>query len=186
MTRRSPGMGGHERTREGATNVWLTPPEILDALGPFDLDPCASLVRPWPTATRHLTVEDDGLRTSWGDAFVWLNPPYGPHTWKWLARLADHPAGGIALIFARTETRGFEQEVWKKATALRFLYGRLHFYRPNGTKGATNAGAPSVLVAYGEAAADRLARCGLDGAFVPLSHAKVEGRQGRLFAEAPA
>ena len=39
------GIGGHQRAR-GGTVEWLTPPKILDALGPFDLDPCAPVVRP--------------------------------------------------------------------------------------------------------------------------------------------
>lgn len=29
---------------------WLTPPDILRALGPFDLDPCAPVNRPWDMA----------------------------------------------------------------------------------------------------------------------------------------
>ena len=28
-------------------NEWLTPPHILRRLGPFDLDPCAPINRPW-------------------------------------------------------------------------------------------------------------------------------------------
>ena len=32
---------------------WLTPPEIIRALGPFDLDPCAPVNRPWDTANDH-------------------------------------------------------------------------------------------------------------------------------------
>jgi len=36
---------GNEATVAG-TEVWLTPPYILEALGAFDLDPCASLDRP--------------------------------------------------------------------------------------------------------------------------------------------
>lgn len=28
------------------SDIWLTPPHILDALGPFDLDPCAPDPRP--------------------------------------------------------------------------------------------------------------------------------------------
>ena len=34
-------------------NEWLTPPELLAKLGQFDLDPCAPVNRPWPTATHH-------------------------------------------------------------------------------------------------------------------------------------
>jgi len=66
------GMGGHHAPTRGAKDEWLTPPPIIEALGPFDLDPCAPVVRPWPTAAAHLTIEDDGLTADWPpEAFVW-------------------------------------------------------------------------------------------------------------------
>ena len=43
---------------------WLTPKHITDALGEFDLDPCAPIVRPWETAWNHFTIEDDGKEES--------------------------------------------------------------------------------------------------------------------------
>ena len=52
------------------TDVWLTPPGIIKSLGEFDLDPCASLNRPWDTAKKHYTVEDDGLTKPWAGR-VW-------------------------------------------------------------------------------------------------------------------
>lgn len=58
------------------TTTWLTPPEIIDDLGPFDLDPCCPPVMPWRTATRMIHWPEDGLAADWGDAFVWLNPPF--------------------------------------------------------------------------------------------------------------
>ena len=101
------GMGGHHAPNKGAKDEWLTPPSIVRTLGPFNLDPYSPIHRPWETADRHLTVLDDGLTARWAPhEFVWLNPPYGPETWGWLKRLADHPGGGVALIFARTETAG--------------------------------------------------------------------------------
>lgn len=124
---------------------WLTPPELIAALGPFDLDPCAPITRPWPTATRHLTIEDDGLRASWTGR-VWLNPPY-LHTAKWLARLADH-GPGLALVFARVETRLWFDLVWPRATAVHFLRGRLNFHHIDGRRTPANSGAPSALIAY--------------------------------------
>lgn len=147
-------MGGHERGFRGVSDEWLTPKFILDALGPFDLDPCASVVRPWPTAGTHYTIEDDGFARPWAGR-VWLNPPYGPETARWLGRLADH-GQGTALIFARTETRYFFDYVWPRATALLFLKGRINFCHTDGTPGAVNSGAPSVLVAYGTNDAVRL------------------------------
>lgn len=158
------GMSSHQRT-EGATNEWLTPPHILAALGTFDLDPCAPLVRPWSTAKLHYAApEQDGLALPW-EGRVWLNPPYGRDTEKWMQRLATH-GRGTALIFARTETNIFFPWVWECASAVLFLHGRLHFHHVDGTRAKANAGAPSVLVAYGEDDAEQLALCGLPGKFL--------------------
>lgn len=44
---------------------WLTPPEIIRALGSFDLDPCAPVKRPWEMAANHFTVLDNGLNKPW-------------------------------------------------------------------------------------------------------------------------
>lgn len=35
---------------KNATDRWLTPPEIIEALGPFNLDPACEPVMPWRTA----------------------------------------------------------------------------------------------------------------------------------------
>ena len=162
-------MGGHQSARMGK-DEWLTPPEIIRLLGPFDLDPCAPVTRPWDTAAKHYTVEDDGLTQPW-EGRVWLNPPYGDQVERWMTRLANHGTG-TALIFARTETEAFFRTVWQRADAVLFLYGRLYFHHVSGQRAAANAGAPSVLVAYGERDVERLAhaRVGnrLAGAFVNL------------------
>lgn len=129
-----------------AVDEWLTPRGILADLGPFDLDPSASVDRPWPTAAEHYTIEDNGLEKPWHGR-VWLNPPYGRSIGRWLERMADH-GDGIALIFARTETGAFFKHVWRRASGLLFLSGRVEFCRPDGTKDKGHAPAPSVLVAY--------------------------------------
>lgn len=158
-------IGGHQSQRM-QRDEWLTPPEILAALGEFDLDPCAPEVRPWAMAKEHFTLRDDGLSKPWTGR-VWLNPPYGPATRQWMARLADH-GDGIALIFARTETGIFFPHVWEQADAILFLQGRLHFHFVDGSRASANAGAPSVLVAYGERSVDALRWSGLPGRFVAL------------------
>lgn len=140
---------------------WLTPPEILRALGPFDLDPAAPIIRPWDMATRHYTKIDDGMAQPW-EGRVWLNPPYGRETFRWLARLAQH-GSGLALIFARTETVGFHAEIWAKARAIFFFRGRLRFHRVTGERGGT-ANAPSCLVAYSAEDSARLLRAQNEGA----------------------
>lgn len=157
-------IGGHHSSRM-KSDTWLTPPWILDALGSFDLDPCAA---PEPrlrdTAARHITRPDDGLAHTWAGR-VWLNPPYSRQAVLWLDRLAEHNHG-TALIFARTETSWFVNHIWARASALLFLHGRVRFLLADGTPYHDNAGAPSVLVAYGSYDAEVLATCGLAGTFV--------------------
>ena len=153
----------YEARPTAATHVWLTPPEIIAALGPFDLDPCAApLPRPWPTATRHITLPEDGLRSEWNGR-VWCNPPFGTQTGQWLARMAEH-GNGIALAFARTDTAMFHRHVFGRADAVMFLAKRPHFYRPDGVRAAGNSGGPICLIAYGEANAQTLRASGLAGA----------------------
>jgi hypothetical protein len=129
------------------------------------------LDRPWDTAARHFTVEDDGLMQNWAGR-VWMNPPYGPETTKWMARMAHH-ADGVALIFARTETAMFFEHVWPKASALLFIEGRLFFHDASGERAKHNSGGPSVLIAYDEpgkcANLVSLATCGIKGQFLDLT-----------------
>lgn len=155
------GIGSHDTPHQGATNEWLTPPGLIKSLGAFDLDPCSPVHRPWDTARKHYTIEDDGLSQLWRGR-VWLNPPYGPHTGKWLAKLAEH-GNGIALVFARTETKMFFEHVWNQAHAVLFLRGRVQFFDVGGTQ-HTSSGGPSVLVAYGQTNAHKLSQSGLVGA----------------------
>jgi hypothetical protein len=159
------GIGSHHSARAD-TVEWLTPPEIVAALGPFDLDPCSPRNRPWDTATTHYTKAQDGLSLPWVGR-IWLNPPYGLQATKWLKRLADH-GNGIAILFARTETDMFFRWVWEKASAVLFIRGRLHFHRVNGERAAANAGGPSVLIAYGAANVEALRKSGIQGRLVVL------------------
>lgn len=157
-----------ETGQDGAaatTHDWLTPPELLQALGPFDLDPCASEHQPWRTAAVQHTIRDDGLSRPWHGR-VWCNPPYGPFAGRWLERCAEH-GNAIAFVFARTETAMFQDHVWPKADAVLFLRGRVSFRLPGGGRAGVS-GAPSVLIAYGAANAEALRRSGIKGAFVPV------------------
>lgn len=180
-------MGSHQSAAAN-TVEWLTPPHIIDALGgadSFDLDPCTPEWQPWPTDRCRYTRRDNGLLMPW-EGRIYLNPPYSTaEIVKWLARMAQHDCG-TALIFARTETETFFDHVWAKASAVLFIRQRLFFHvgadtsfpNPKGRGGETfvpaggrapnNAGAPSVLVAYGADDADILACQAIEGQFVPL------------------
>jgi hypothetical protein len=164
------GMGGHQSAAM-LKDEWLTPPEIIQALGgarSFDLDPCSPIHRPWDTAKKHYTIADNGLLKPWHGR-VWFNPPYGGPAvvGPWMRRMVEHGVG-TTLIFARTETDLFFETVWMKATALLFFRGRLYFHHFDGKRAAANAGAPSVLIAYGARDAAILRDCGIPGQFVQL------------------
>jgi hypothetical protein len=122
----------------------ITPKYIIDALGPFDLDPCASEPQPWPCA--RMGWYASGLDLPWFGR-VWLNPPFDrDEVGKWIAKLADH-GNGIALLHARTEAEWFVP-VWEKASAILFLADRLYFHYPDGRRAEANSGAPACLCAF--------------------------------------
>ena len=203
-------MFSHDRALDGSgKDEWLTPPDLVRALGPFDLDPCAPVPsrRPWATAAQHYSIEGNGLLLPWSGR-IWLNPPYGTETHRWMARLAEH-GDGIALIFARTETATFFESIWGKAHAALFLKGRVTFHeftcsvcgkglshkshrkeKPrtpslghedyhtaipgrDTIKAEASAGAPSVLIAYGDRNAAALRTSGLAGCYIDLSSSLI-------------
>lgn len=151
-------LSGHQ-SASMISDVWLTPPEIIQSLGMFDLDPCAPSIRPWDMALRHISLPDCGLSAEWHGR-VWLNPPFGKEAVKWLRKLKLH-GNGIALIPARTETAMFYETVWNGADGVCFMKGRPHFHKPCGTRAKANSGAPIALIAYGNQNVRALKQSGL-------------------------
>lgn len=167
-------LGGENQNRgsQQRETRWLTPKPIVEALGLFDLDPCGAPGHSLAERTFQIDDGEDGLLLPW-EGRVWLNPPYGKQAEAFLSKLADH-GQGTALIFARTETKSFHEHVWGKATALLFLKGRVTFLDANGVAAKANSGAPSVLVAYGNRDAERLAESSLDGFYVRIAEGDAE------------
>lgn len=165
----------HESTHN-ESKEWYTPREIFKGLGiDFDLDPCspgADIAR-WIPAQSHYTIQDDGLSSKWfGNVFV--NPPYGADTPRWMARLKEH-GNGIALVFARTDTKWFHDYI-PYADAICFVKGRIQFVpaenammyanglvKPNG-----GCGAASMLIAYGKKNAEILKNSNLGLTVLPV------------------
>lgn len=140
---------------EGKTNTWLTPLWIIEALGSFDMDPCA-----FPghaTAAELISLPIDGLKVTW-DGRVWLNPPYGRLINRWLRKLESH-GDGIALVFARTDTNWFHE---LKPDAFFFMHGRVKFLKADFTE-STNAGHGSMLLVYGKNNVNAVRQANLSG-----------------------
>lgn len=90
-----------------------------------------------------------------GGGRIWLNPPYSrPLIEQFVKRLAEH-GNGIALLFNRCDSKMFQDVIFKKATAMKFLRNRIRFFRPDGTRG-DSPGCGSVLIAFGRENAEIL------------------------------
>lgn len=134
---------------DSGEKTWLTPNWLIRALEDFDLDPCCpDGGMPWRTASEMITKSQNGLLADWEGKRVWLNPPYGKEAWPFFKKMVERKTGGgIALVFARTDTSLWQELIFPHATAILFLRGRLRFCRQDGTPGET-ATAPSALVAF--------------------------------------
>lgn len=85
--------------------TWLTPPHIIQALGPFDLDPCCPPTMPWQTATQMVCRPDDGLAVDWTGKRVWCNPPYGREAVPFLRKMAENKTrGGVFCLYLHEPT----------------------------------------------------------------------------------
>lgn len=152
---------------DSGEKTWITPKRIIDALGHFDTDPCCPPNMPWRTADRMLTKEDDGTTAPWIGR-VWLNPPYGRESEPFLKRMSCHEGGGIALVFARTNTKLWHKLIFPYAHSILFLQGQIRFCKPDGSPGKYWAVAPSTLISYSQSDTDAIVKSGLHGTLVKL------------------
>ena len=147
---------------------WYTPKEIIQSLGEFDLDPATSLeaYKLNKSARKIYTTKENGLRQEW-EGRVWLNPTYSnPLIQQFLMKMAEHN-NGIALVFAKIEAKWFHDIVLQYATAIKFLYNRIRFYKPDGTQGMQPRNG-SMLIAYSMSNAEILMNNTLKGKFLFL------------------
>ncbi|MCM1295378.1 MAG: phage N-6-adenine-methyltransferase [Muribaculaceae bacterium] len=147
------------------TDEWHTPPDIIRALGHFDLDPCAPS-RDFYTADVCYTKEDDGLAQEWFGR-VWCNPPYNRHDVEpFIKKMARH-ANGIALLFNRMDTAVWHDVIFPTADALLIMRGRIGFMRPDGTQ-APKGGCGSVFVCWGGVNVTALENSQINGKLIKL------------------
>lgn len=155
------GIGGHQ-SATSRTNSWITPQEIIQVLGPFDLDPCASTPQPWPCAKSQYTIAENGLLQPWFGR-VFMNPPYSnDEIGSWLKLFKEH-GNGISLVFARTDRANYHEYLLHHADAILFKKGRITFYTPAGTKARANGGASNIFVAFGDHNVQALGDSGIPG-----------------------
>jgi len=142
------------------SDEWETPQDLFDELNKefnFTLDPCCTHEN--HKCNKYYTIEDDGLKQSWGGNIVFVNPPYGRSIGKWVEKsYKEHIENNITIVMlipSRTDTQWFHNYIWHKATEVRFLKGRLKFvnrllpsWNKEGNYKLSPAPFPSMIVIY--------------------------------------
>lgn len=162
-TRSDPFDSGFFATRN---DRWLTPIEIVRALGEFDLDPCGAPGHQTAAVVWAPEEVGDGLAMPW-EGRVWLNPPYGRTQRQWVERLAGHGTG-VALIPVSTGTKLWQDVVFPNASAVLFWRHRINFLR-EGAPGSTTSPTETAIVAFSAGDAAALAASGLPGFLIDLT-----------------
>lgn len=131
---------------------WCTPQDFFDELDRefhFTIDVAAT--KNSAKCKEFFTIEDDALSRGWGGHTAFCNPPYGKDIGKWVEKAYIESQCNdmtvVMLIPARTDTKYFHDYVFRHASEIRFLRGRLVFEHEDGTK-LSSAPFPSCVVVF--------------------------------------
>jgi phage N-6-adenine-methyltransferase len=141
---------------------WETPDdffEVFHEILKFDLDVCAREDN--SKLPNFISPEMDSFKTPWTGC-CWMNPPYGrgtkdtPGTGDWVRLAVDNVNKGncdraVILIPSRTDTKYFQQLIFKEASWVFFVAGRLKF---GGSK--DSAPFPSAVIGFGKFSNDEI------------------------------
>lgn len=115
------------------SDEWITPPELfrrLDRAHAFTLDPCST---DWNAKTaKHFTVGQDGLKQSWANERVFMNPPYSQVA-QWCEKAVHEVKNGCPFVFgllaSRPDSKWWHEFV-KPYAWVRHYRGRVKFTLP--------------------------------------------------------
>jgi hypothetical protein len=112
-----------------ASDDFLTPPELVEAMGEFDLDPCSSHRAERSFGRKQYRFpEENGLLLPWvGRVFV--NPPFS-ELQSWIDRFILH-ANGVLLVPARVEV-GWFWKLWHHCDGIFLTKGPVKYLCPEG------------------------------------------------------
>lgn len=130
--------------------TWETPQYLFDKLNSvynFTLDCCAEAHT--AKVSNYITKEMDALSMSWSGV-VWCNPPYGREQGKFVEKALTEVENGnaesvVILIPSRTDTKIWQNVIFKYASQIIFIKGRLRF-----GDATENAPFPSAIVVFGK------------------------------------
>jgi len=136
-----------------------TPKYITDALGTFNLDPCAGEHTNIATFNLWDGRGENGLTAEW-NGFVWCNPPFSQKE-IWAQKMIEHN-NGILILPERGSAPWFGPLA--KKTGCYFVMGK----KINFEGGSSSNNLGSILFPFGDLAVQRIAQSGLPGHFVSV------------------
>jgi len=143
-------MALQEAMVSSKSNEWETPRTLFGELNKefhFTLDPCATNQN--AKCVKFYTLQNDGLKHSWANEVVFMNPPYGGHTGKWIEKAWYESKRGaivVCLIVSSTDRSYWHDYIFPYANEIRWLRGRITF----GDAKSTAPFASAIVVFNGE------------------------------------
>jgi site-specific DNA-methyltransferase (adenine-specific) len=118
------------------SNEWYTPQPLFDKIQEvldikFTLDPCAT--KESAKCKKYYIKEDNGLLQDWSGEIVFINPPYSRDLQpKFIKKAVDFSilskdCSCTLLIPARTDTKIWHEYIFKYASKILFIKGRIKF-----------------------------------------------------------
>jgi len=113
------------------TNEWETPVAFFNKLNKefgFTLDPCSTNEN--AKCKKHFTIKDNGLLQNWNNDIIFMNPPYGGQTGRWIQKAYNESLKGavvVCLIVSATDRSYWHEFIFPFASEIRWIRGRLRF-----------------------------------------------------------
>ena len=127
---------------------WETPPDLFQlGCDYFDFEPTLDLCATNFNKKCKLFIKNYALDMDW-DNDSWLNPPYS-NVKDWIRKAyfshIKYNVSGLALIFAKTDTKVWHECILHGQAEVYFIEGRVKFFK-NGVMSKNPAPYPSAFV----------------------------------------
>lgn len=124
-------MALQEAMVSSKSNEWPTPQWLFDELDAefrFTLDPCSTHEN--AKCKKHYTKEDNGIMQDWSKDVVFMNPPYGGQTGRWMEHAYLQSLKGavvVCLLVSSTDRSYWHDYIFPFAAQIRWVRGRIKF-----------------------------------------------------------